>query len=338
MIVTYHVYGRFRKRYSPFKGFTGLMVRGLLGYSLKNLVCMKSEVKACIECEYYGKCIYSKMMETTSRVKPSAKIAKKGGLAGITKPYTVTPLRIHGINLSFSVNLFGLEMISNEPLIILALLDMGCHGLGVDSTLRERRKFTVEKIVMTRPKEEAKRIVYTFEDGYRYAHITQYYKDILEPFEYSARRIVYEKPKSVIISFKTPVRVTRRHEVMKEIPMEAIVMNLARKYSLLCEYYNVGNPLKVEEARALRDLVRENVKLVNSRYRVVRLHRYSIDWKKRQSLGEFVKGNYTYSIEREFWKDYEALLMIKLLLLGKYTHVGTFASAGCGCYDIYWGV
>jgi len=276
------------------------------------------------------------MMEATSKVKPNAKVAKKGGSAGITKPYTVTPLRIRGAKLSFSVNLFGLEIISNEPIIVLALLDMGSHGLGIDSLSGERRRFTVEKITVTRPREDAERIVYTFEDGYRYAHITQYYKDILEPFEYSARRIVYEKPRRVIISFKTPVRVTRKHEVLKEIPMDAIIMNLARKYSILCEYYDVGEPLKVEEARALRDSIRENVKLTNFKYRTVKLYRYSIDWQKKQSLGEFVKGDYLYTIDKKFWKNPEASLMIKLLLLGKYTHVGTFASAGCGCYDIYW--
>jgi len=53
-------------------------------------------------------------------------------------------------------------------------------------------------------------------------------------------------------------------------------------------------------------------------------------------LGLFVVGDYVYKVKRSFWKHPYSTLIVQLLLLGQYTHVGTFASAGCGEYKIYW--
>ncbi len=336
MIITYQVYGKLIKNYSPFKGFTGLMVRGLFGLALRRLVCIKPDVSKCIECPYYRKCFYSRVFEATSRIKPDAKIAKRGGLAGITRPYTVSPVYVKGRSLNFKINLFGHEVISNEPIIVLALLEMGSHGFGMDPILGERRRFVIQKITAKRPREETQRIVYDFEEGYRYTHISKYYRDILEPFEYPAYKIISEKPSHILISFKTPVRIIHGGKMVEEIPLHAVIMNLARKYSLLCEYYNVGKPLTADEARNLKEVVSKYTKLVKAEYKRVRLHRYSIESNQIQSLGEFVKGSYLYSIDKKLWRTPEAYLMVELLLLGRYTHVGTLASAGCGEYEIYW--
>ena len=334
--MTYRVEGRFTRRYSPFRGFTGFAVRGLFGYALRRLICVRPDLARCADCEYYGKCVYSRMVEATPDVRPGAKIARRGAAAGVTKPYTVTPLSVRGLSLSFSVNLFGMEAISSEPLLVLVLLSMGRYGLGLDPAAGERRRFVVHKITASRPREGVERVVYTFEDGYIYARPSQYYSSILEPFEYSARRIVGEAPSRILLSFRTPVRLVRNGRPLREIPMDAVVMSVARKYSMLCEYFGVGEPLSAEEAKALRDAVRSGFRLASCRYRVVRLHRHRLGSGEVQQLGEFVVGEYVYSVRRSFWRSPEAELAVELLLLGKYTHVGKFASAGCGRYDVYW--
>ena len=76
MIVTYRVEGRFTRRYSPFRGFTGFAVRGLFGYALRRLICVRPDLARCADCEYYGKCVYSRMVEATPDVRPSGRVAQ----------------------------------------------------------------------------------------------------------------------------------------------------------------------------------------------------------------------------------------------------------------------
>ena len=74
MLVRYEVKGVFKQSYSPFSGYTGFMVRGAFGYALRRLVC--DDLKAsCQACPLLTKCFYAYFFETSSAVKPDAKLA-----------------------------------------------------------------------------------------------------------------------------------------------------------------------------------------------------------------------------------------------------------------------
>jgi len=335
MLKTYTVYANFVKKYAPFRGFTGLTVRGAFGTALREIVCINPEAEKCFLCEHYQRCFYARVFEASSRIKPDARIAKRGGLSEITKLYTVSPLHLRGRNLSFKINVFGEEVISNEPIIVMAILGMAIHGLGRDPILNERRRFVVHRISASLP-EANPYDIFTYSDGYIYVKQHTYQRNILEYFIKKAYRIAGDKPSSLILSFITPTRITYEGKTDFSMPMEAIIIHLARKYSLLSEYFNVGEPFTSEEAEALKKLVSVNISLRKSNFKVIKLHRYSIKQSRRQPLGLFVVGDYVYKAKRSFWKHPYSTLIVQLLLLGQYTHVGTFASAGCGEYKIYW--
>ena len=333
MLVSYVVYGRFVKEYSPLRGFPGLTLRGAFGLALRRVSCRVFSPD-CRECPAYGSCVYSRMFESTSLIKPSARVAGKSGREGVTNPYTLELLYVGSRRLRFALNLFG-EAVKWEGYALTALVGMGLEGLGLDMSAGERRAFAVERIDRVDPGTGEGRVVFSEGAGFTLSPEGVGYRSLLDVFDRRAREILEAKPRRLLLFFRSPYRLIEDGRVTFKPSFKAVVMNLARRYSMLAEYHGAGRPLEAWEARGLRSLASRvrlsGYYLVKGR---VKVWKRSIEGEVKE-FGRFAKGVLAYRLPDGFWRSEYSLLALKLLLLGEYLHVGKLAVAGYGDYDLY---
>ena len=333
MIKVYRVYGEFVKDYFPFKGYTGFMVRGAFGMALRKVCCTRSLDIECRKCDCYRKCYYARVFEASSLTRPAAKLATKSGREGIPRPYSVTPLYTSGRNVRFELTLVGRDVIEGEHLIVMALLLMADEGLGIDLTRNERRRVRLKKVYATTPPLDIGYTVFDSKRGY-ISSPTSASSELLEVFAAEAERIAELRPVYLNIQFKTPFKIQISGTPTTRPPLHAIVISLARKYSLLSEYYGVGTPLSVSEARRLKYVLSKSAKLEKGKYKRLRLFKKSLETGGIKTLGVFTIGFYRYRVDPKAWSTDEMILGLKLLLLGRYLGVGRGSSAGCGRYRL----
>jgi len=328
----YSIKGSFIRNYFPFKGFTGFAVRGAFGLSLKRIVCEEDLEENCLSCPRYRECFYAWVFEATPDIKPDARLAAKGAKQGVTKPYTVTPVKVRSRMLEFKITLFSEKILSKEPLIVMAMLLMGSEGLGYDLTIGERRKFTVNSITAKNIYGEEKTIFDKY-GGYRIEKPGRSSGSLLELFERRIEAIWALKPRKIIVNFKTPFRLVFEGKNVSEPPPQALVIHLARKYSLLAEYYGCGTPFTPRQAKRLKEITKRYMKIMYSRYKLVKLDKFSLEKGEKKSYGVFFKGTYIYKVDGGFWNHDDSKTVLKLLLLGQYLNIGKWSTAGCGKYD-----
>jgi len=337
MIRTYIIEATFEENYTPPKSFTGFALRGALGIALKEIFCRKLS-KPCFECNNAINCFYAYFFETGSYLKPNAKIATKSGKYGVTKPYVLTSVKIRNRKLQFKLTIFGPKAIRNEAYIIMALIKAGQKGLGVDMKQNKRRKFKINKITSLNPFTKDRREAFNEETGYmiNFANLKELKTPILNQLEEKAEKIISLKPSKIIIKLKTPTKLRRNNKTLIKPKICNIIANLARKYSLLSEYHEIGKPLTPQQAKTIINFSKNNFKLIESNYRELTLKKYSLESNTKKNLGSFVKGIYINTIKDSFWNNKLNNLIVKLLLLGEYTGIGAFTTAGCGQMEIYW--
>ncbi|RLE87065.1 MAG: hypothetical protein DRJ67_05730 [Thermoprotei archaeon] len=332
MLASYVVEASYRARYTPPKGFPGTAIRGAFGVALRKVACATG-APSCRECALYRSCTYSRMFESSSLLSPSARLAARSGVSGVTNPYTIEVLDAPRGRLRFRLNLFG-EALEWEPEVLVALLGMGEEGLGIDPRRLERRKFAVERI--TRSVELGEEVVvYSRDSGISAPRAEARHRSLLEVFEEGARRMVEEEPRELLLRFRTPFRLVEGGRPRPSPSFTGILMNLARRYSLLAEYHGAGRPIPLSVARALK---RES-RMVRLRggevRRVVNVYKFEVGGGRRD-FGRFYLSTLTYEVPPQFWRGQVALLAASLLLLGEYLHVGKLATAGYGDYELYY--
>ena len=332
MIRVYWVKGFFLKDYFPFKGFTGFTVRGALGKALRDLVCLTDNSVNCLTCPYYSECFYARLFEATPLLKPSASIGVRGCKAGIPKPYTVTPARVRENSLEFRVTLLSKEFIEKEALIIMAILKMGDLGLGFDLLKKERRKFKVARITASNPLGDTWEVFGV--RGYVSSPKCRV-KRLYDFFEKRILALIDLKPLTITLDFRTPFRLEVNGKVSEKPSLEEIIAHLARKYSLLAEYYDMGQPLTPQQVKKLKKIIVKYTDLINFNYRKTRLYKISIETESKKIFGTYVIGKYTYRFSREIWRLEEVKTILFLLMLGEYVNIGKGATAGCGHYNLY---
>jgi len=337
VLVSYYIHGKFVKKYSRFKGYTGFMVRGSFGRALRDISCI-SMSESCIECKFYRNCIYAKMFESTSRIRDDVKIAVKSGKSGITKPYTVSQILYSNMDgrLFFKINVFGREFIENELRIIAAIIRMGDEGVGYDLSLNERRRFMIKSIIANDVGFNIKRKVFDYIDGIYFIPPKYVYRNLLDMFSKRALGLIFQKPRKILIEWRSPFRIISNGEMVEQPTLDMIIANIARKYSVLAEYYDIGEPLTPEEVYRMKEALKKYSRLIRYRYRYISLKKFSIERNTEERLGKFIIGKYLYEVDKGFWRRAETDLILKLLILGEYLHVGRLATAGCGEYSIYW--
>ncbi|MCD6457799.1 MAG: CRISPR system precrRNA processing endoribonuclease RAMP protein Cas6 [Thermoproteales archaeon] len=332
MIVQYRVVGRFVRSYTPFKSFPGTTLRGAFGLALRRISC-KDSSSECKSCSFYRDCVYARVFESSSFVKPSARIASKSGKEGVTNPYTIEVVKVFDDKIVFNVNLFG-EALKWEPVIVMAVVGMGFEGLGFDVVNAERRKFVVERIDWFDPYTSDRGILFTADTGFIKRNSKGKLSNLLEVFDRRAREIAEARVRKILFYFRTPYMLVSNGKPVYTPGFQCLVMNLARRYSLLAEYHEAGRPFSVSKARALKNLSAK-VRLVSwilSRTRAV--VKASIKGVKK-NLGRFAKGVLVYKLPEDFWNCEDSLTILKLMLLGEYLHVGKLATAGYGDYELF---
>ena len=329
------VEAKFVKDYAPFKGWTGFAVRGAFGAVLKNLLCPEPS-KSCSTCPAARNCYYAYIFETRSTLMPDAQIAAKSGKSGVTKLYVVTPAYVKGNKLTYSITLFGAKAIKAEPHIIMAIMGMGVEGLGYDPLKAERRKFTIDKIVASDILGN-KHQVYDKNQGYNYRiqKAVEENKPILAYFEEKAQKIIDSRPEKLMVVFKTPTKLRRQGRTLTKPTLQDIIAHVARKYSLLAHYHNLGPPLTPKKAKQLQETA-QNATLISYKYRRHQLQKHSLEQQIERKLGLFITGTYTYALKPKIWRSKNTKLLLQLLLLAEHTNVGALTTAGCGKIELYW--
>ncbi|RLE61986.1 MAG: hypothetical protein DRJ38_10440 [Thermoprotei archaeon] len=332
MITQYRVYGRYIKKYFPFKSYPGTTLRGVFGLTLRRISC-KTGLKECKDCTVYKDCPYASIYESSSFLKPSARIAAKSGKEGVTNPYTIEDISIQDERISYVINLFG-DAIRWEHLVVMAIVGMGFEGLGFDPVSGERRRFIVERIDWFDPYTSNKGVLFTSETGFMHREEAGKPSNLLEVFDRRVREIAEMRVSRVLLYFKTPYLLFSEGKPSYTPNFSTIVMNLARKYSMLAEYHGVGHPFSLAKARALKRLsskVRLRKWVIEGFRKVVKTNLNG----GKKCMGKFAKGILTYELPEDFWKREESFDIFKLLFLGEYLHVGKLASAGYGDYELY---
>jgi len=332
LLVRYEVKGVFKQSYSPFSGYTGFMVRGALGYALRRLVCSDLQAE-CRSCPLLTKCFYAYFFETSSAVKPDAELAVKSGRSGVTKPYVVSPLSVKGRRVEFTVTLFGPRALQAEPVLVSSLLSMSSRGLGMDPSLGDRRRFEILEVAAYDPVSSKQRVAYTHRRGYVYEPSPAQRVDLLEALKEKARAIVEAKPSQLTLNLHTPTQIRAAGRPVENPSLRHVVANLARKYSLLAHYHEVGRPLTAKEAKEAIELA-EKVQGVEAKVSRLRLRKHSLKEGRVKEFGPFIKGQLTYNTPPTLWKNSASTLIAALLILGQYTGVGSLTTAGCGNYTI----
>ena len=333
MLVSLKVCGRFSRRYAQFRGFIGTTVRGALGLVLRRISCRVEGEADCRGCKFYRDCPYALLYESSSLQNPGVDAAAKRGLEGVTNPFTVEVLGVDQSRVRFAVNLFG-RAVGLERHVLASIVGMGLEGLGFDASVGERRRFVVERIDRLVPESGEDVVLYTEGSGYIPSEPRFSARSLLEVFERRARDVVEARPGKILLFFLSPFRLVVGDRVLDRPPLEAVLMNLARRYSLLAAYHGAGRPLDkptVRGLKALARLARLEGALIAGR---VSAGKVSLAG-ERKRYGSFVRAALSYRVSGEFWSGEQALLAAELLLLGEYLHVGKLASAGYGDYELY---
>ncbi len=332
MIFSYIVYGRFIERYKRFKGFWGLALRGAFGAALRSITC-RYNYDDCKSCPLYRECIYARLFESSSFIKPSARIAAISGKEGVTNPYTLYPLYSDGEKIMFQLNVFG-EACSHENALIVAIMGTGIEGIGYDVNKATRRRFMVEKIEKYIPSSKEKYPIYKIDTGYRYIEYKGE-KNLLDVFNEEAKKIAEDKPREIVLLFRGPYKISENGIYTFKPSFKAIIMSLSRKYSMLAEYHDAGIPFSVYEAKRMR-MLSEKIKLTHYIIgKTITIRKTDIKGNTK-NFGEFAShGVLTYKIPDEIWRSDESITLFKLLLLGEYLHIGKLPTTGCGKYEVF---
>ncbi|RLG14244.1 hypothetical protein DRN69_04455 [Candidatus Pacearchaeota archaeon] len=334
MIRRYKIEAEFDKNYE-IPQWTGTILRGIFGQCLKHILCRKNK-KTCEKCSSQKTCEYQYIFETSPKLFKNPLIARK--LEGITKPYTLEPLRLQeNRKFIFYLNLIGKRAINLEPFMILVLKCMSQMGLGRDKKLNERRTFQIKKIVAENDLTDQRTPIYNENEGYLNYDNKALKTDIaMRQIEETAEKIVEKRPDTIQLLLETPTMVRYGGKPVLRLEVHHIIRNLARKYSLTMHYHLNKPTLTPETATKIAETAEKNIKNQIIKVRTIYLTKYSLERKQWEKYGPFIKGLTQHQINPKLYENKEiAKWIFKLLTLGKYLHTGTLATAGCGKYTLH---
>jgi len=213
---------------------------------------------------------------------------------------------------------------------------MGQKGLGRDKKLNKRRKFQIQKITAINDLTNQKTLIYDEKEGYLNYDNKAAKTDItLEQITGTAEQIVEKQPDILQLILETPTMIRYDGKPVLEPEIHHIIRNLARKYTLIMHYHLNKPTLTPETTTKIAETTQKNIKNQITEIKTTYLTKYSLERKQWEKYGPFVKGLTQHQINPNLYRNAEtAKWIFKLLTLGKYTHTGTLATAGCGKYQI----
>lgn len=324
-MIRYEVLASYEKKYTPIRGFPGLTLRGAIGYALRTINCPDMGME-CTRCPRYRVCPYARLYETTPITNPGSDIATK--LEAVTNPLTVEVLVSTPRQIGFAINLFG-DATELRKEIILAVFAMAQLGLGYCKKHLERRRLRIARITEHVPALETVREIYDGEKLKLDNIAERAEKSLLASFAGQAKKIAERQPTHLQVEFQAPYRVEGSYTPT----YRQLLMNIARRYSLLAEYHNAGKRLTKADARRLAQLASRAETVEATHGKTITVTKRSAKTGDRQSYGKFAeRGRIVYRLPPGFWQDPYAPLATALTLAGQYLHAGKLATGGYGKY------
>ena len=212
---------------------------------------------------------------------------------------------------------------------------MAQKGIGVDKKILKRRTFIINEISVENPYRMEKACIYTPSKGVTLEIVWSELPDITEEeLEDKTDEIISSEPREITLKFITPYWIVKNKKLLRKPEMEAVIANLARKYSVIKNYYLGEEPLTKDEASKIIKLARENIKIEEDETSDVTIRHLSIERERIEVYTQFSIGTIKYQVKPEIYKHKESKKLFTLLKLGEHINTGKLASAGFGHYQI----
>lgn len=278
--------------------FLEALIRGALGYKLRDLICINKKLKNCHECLIKKTCAFAltfyaesdnneRTIETPSLPPPvNFFVYKKGA----------------GMNQFVEITLFK-PMFNFFNHIAFALIELGKEGIS-----KNRIRFQVNSIVDT----SNGNIIF---DG-NSLNVPEE-----EKFDLNEKQIISDNKKELTIQFLTPLRLIRNNKPVYNIPFYEIIKSSLIRYSVLSENY--GDSTTVNNAKCIIDMAKE-VEMISSELQWKKHERYSTKQEQIISFGG-VTGTVKYHGNVENFHT--------ILHFGSLFGIGKNTSFGCGRFS-----
>ena len=236
-------------RLPPFLGST---VRGILGHSMRNLVCVAPNVK-CHLCEYVTDCDYATYFNPP------------GSFAGSIKPYVIhVPIRdkvnwYKGDLLSFDLTFFGKSTTAIDYYMA-GILGMEKYGWGA-----QRLKFSLQQVVNISDQS------LVWSGGETWWHHMKAFS-INDEGRFT---------NSVLLRFTSPTRIVVKQNLVKQLEFKHIIRSIMTRIKLLLHGY-AGVVLEWDEEKLLTDA--QAIKTVEEAWEFEDFKRYSRTYNRQLRL------------------------------------------------------
>ena len=311
-------FARYRLTYTvqePLKmpQFKGNIFRGRFGYILRDITCMGNEQQCEKQCQFPGKCIYSKCFETP--VPADSPVLR--GQTYAPHPFVLEPPRTGKLHYApgdtFSCNLILIgEAIEVLPWIIFAFFRMAEQRIGIRN---ERGRCQLMKVESLPARDgDACQTIYTAEsemltdDG-----LILRLDDVMQ----AAPPVTDE----IQLEFLTPTSIKVNGRWTSNLTFEYLIRNLLRRIRFL-SLCHCGEDLDVD-AHTLIAAARSVRHTPDLQW--LRRDRYSYRAEKSVPMGGFI-GRIRFSGELEPF--------LPFIYLGEYLHIGHHTAFGFGQYRI----
>ncbi|MBE0449044.1 MAG: CRISPR system precrRNA processing endoribonuclease RAMP protein Cas6 [Actinobacteria bacterium] len=292
--------------------FKGSMLRGGFGHAFKRICCASRE-KNCDGCLIRQSCPYAYVFETA----PPEGAEHMSAHHKIPHPYIFEPplddKTEYGIGglLDFHLILIG-KGIDYLPYFIFAVRELGETGITV-----RRHKFELISIHVIDCLTDEETLVYSASDNIVHAQKVSLTGLALidEVEEYNSHQLT--------LNFLTPTRIKYQGSYcFNEVPMAAIIQNLTLRLNALSYFH--GSGIWDDNLKKLKELALD-ITVIKSYIKKRDVLRYSNRQGKKDSLSGII-GKVSYEGNLE--------LLLPVLFLGQFIHVGSDVVFGCGKYEI----
>ena len=272
--------------------YLGSTIRGLIGHSLRRMVCFTPKVK-CFTCELAESCAYANYF------------ASPGNRAGSVNPFVLLPVTSHrtlwrkGDLCEFEITLFG-KASREISLIVQMFKQVERFGWGA-----VRMPFKLLKIANSMNGK----IVWYNDELYLNNAMSQ-------PIT-----VIGNEATMVFMNFPTPLRLEKSKKLIEKPSFENMIQAIARRAALLSHAYE-----EIQMEWDYDDMLKEarKVKIVDAYWEKNSFRRFSMNQKNREMVKDTLTGWVCF--------EGELTPFTPLLEVGKLIHIGRNATHGFGAY------
>jgi hypothetical protein len=322
--------------------YKGAVLRGGLGWTLKNLVCVRQD-HSCADCLISRRCSYFRIFETP--VPADAQMMRKYPFA--PHPFVITPPLDtkrefdNSCELNFDLTLIG-HAIDYLPYFVYVFDELGRRGLG-----KAENQFSLARIEDASGIDGA-RLIY---DGASKKLSDNFHRLDFDKFPeiFPAGNVTGESPK-VALKLLTPTHIVHNGGIDHDLKFTSIMKSLLRRIKLLQHFHcldrsgsasavtlpptqesaerNGGDELALEEIHRLLS-ISDRIETIEK----------SIRWTGNQRKSghngvPMTLSGFTGEMMYRFPSPEALAALIPFLRLGEFLHIGKHTSFGFGKYGI----